>query len=115
MDKLANIVHWLEEKHQKIMSIEKDALDALERAEVDSAAAESKLIASFREQSMREKEALYKIFADESRSESELLTDASEKCFNDIADDINNIVEAAMLKINDSTSSGKKSTRPSWP
>ena len=83
--------------------IEKNAFDALERAEVDSAEIESNLIASFREQSMKEKDALYKVFAKESRSKSELLAETSEKCFNEVAGDIDDIVQAAMLKINDST------------
>lgn len=110
---IGSIVKKAEELNSSAQKIEKDAFDMLERAEVDSAAAESKLIASFREQSMKEKDALYKIFAKESRSKSELVTEASEKCFNDIANDIDEVVQAAMLKINGSvmTSKGKSARR----
>lgn len=99
---VGSLVKKAEKLNSDAQKIEKNAFDALERVEVDSAATESKLIASFREQSIKEKDALYKLFAEESRSKSELLAEASEKCFNDVVNDIEDIVQAAMLKINNS-------------
>ena len=99
---VGSLVKKAEKLNSDAQKIEKNAFDALERVEVDSAATESKLIASFREQSIKEKDALYKLFAEESRSKSELLAEAYEKCFNDVVNDIEDIVQAAMLKINNS-------------
>ena len=76
---VGSLVKKAEKLNSDAQKIEKNAFDALERVEVDSAATESKLIASFREQSIKEKDALYKLFAKESRSKSELLAEASEK------------------------------------
>ena len=100
---VGSLVKKAENLNSDAQKIEKNAFDALERVEVDYAEIESNLIASFREQSMKEKEALYKVFAKESRAKSELLAETSEKCFNEVSGDIDDIVQAAMLKINDST------------
>ncbi|MBR1734993.1 MAG: hypothetical protein IJ730_06060 [Alphaproteobacteria bacterium] len=82
--------------------IEKNAQDALERAEIDISAAESKLISSLREQSIKEKETLYEIFSKESRKKSASLSEEADQCFLDIANDVDDIVNAAMLKISNS-------------
>lgn len=82
--------------------INKEALEALQKAEEETAIVESKLIASFKEQSEKEKKDLYRLSLEEFYSNSKLLSDASEKCFNDIAGDIDGIVNTVMLKMSSS-------------
>lgn len=79
--------------------VAKNAVDALERATADSAEAENKLISSFREQSVKEKEELYRIFSTESRSKAKSLAIESETCFAEISAELDDIVKIAMAKI----------------
>lgn len=101
---VGSLVKRAEQLEADAKMVEKNSFDALERAEVDAATAESKLIASFREQSIKEKEALYEVFSQESRSKSQLLSEEADKCFADISNDMDDIVNTAMHKINGSIS-----------
>ncbi|MBQ7674716.1 MAG: hypothetical protein IJT36_09475 [Alphaproteobacteria bacterium] len=105
---IGSLVKRAEQLENDAKIIEKNALDALERAEVDATTAESKLIASFREQSIKEKEALYEVFSKQSRSKSKLLSEEAEKCFADISNDMDDIISTAIHKINGSSILNKK-------
>lgn len=105
---IGSLVKRAEQLENDAKIIEKNALDALERAEVDATTAESKLIASFREQSIKEKEALYEVFSKQSRSKSKLLSEEVEKCFADISNDMDDIISTAIHKINGSSILNKK-------
>lgn len=80
-------------------SIEKGAEEALKKAEMDFAVTESKLLASFKEQSSKEKEALFEVFSQESRKKSADLALSSEECFQLLQNSSEEMVRVATQKI----------------
>lgn len=102
---VGSIVQKAETLSSQAKKVEQNAEDALEKVEIESAAMESKLIASFHDQSVREKDDLNRIFSDESQRESTILLGSSEKCFKEIADDMDGILETIWRKIEPSSSS----------
>jgi F-type H+-transporting ATPase subunit b len=96
IDDLIKNAKKLEAEAQKL---ERDAFIALENAEIDSAAAESRLMSSFREQSIAEKSKLYERFSRKSKEESIELSRTVDKLFLEISENMDDIMNVAMNSI----------------
>jgi hypothetical protein len=79
--------------------IEKNALVNLENAQLEVAAAELKAIANFREQGLAEKNNLYNICSEKSKRESDLLIKSSNVAFDNVLNDIDELVNASLKSI----------------
>jgi F0F1-type ATP synthase membrane subunit b/b' len=86
--------------------VEKKSIVALENAELESSAAEIKLMSDFREKSIRTKKSLYTFFSERSKKEAEILSQSADEVFSDISRNIDDILEVAMNRV--SVSAGKK-------
>lgn len=84
---------------EKAKKMEEEARIALKKAETDSALVESKLIASFKEESTREQQALIDFFSEESQKKSHELALSSDECFAALREDSADIVDAAARRV----------------
>ncbi|MDR3179891.1 MAG: hypothetical protein LBT70_03245 [Holosporaceae bacterium] len=81
-------------------TLKKEADNALENAFLESYKAESELVSSFREKSIREKSNLHEEFSQKSKMESATLAASAEKAFQEVVADIKDaLLEAALEKI----------------
>lgn len=96
IDSLVNTANQLKSEVKKL---ENESFIALENAEIDSSAAESKLLASFREQSIKEKNTLFEMFSKKSIKESMKLSESVDKVFKEISGNIDNILDTAMKSV----------------
>ncbi|MDR1982713.1 MAG: hypothetical protein LBQ08_02870 [Holosporaceae bacterium] len=79
--------------------MERDSTISMENAQMDSKAAEFKLVSTFREQSLEEKNSLYNLFSERSKKESKILAQSSEETLQSISEKMDEIVSAAMTSI----------------
>jgi F0F1-type ATP synthase membrane subunit b/b' len=105
IEALVNNAKQLETESKKL---EQDAFIALEDAEIESAAAETKLMTSFREQSIKEKNMLYDMFSKKSKAESRILSTSVDNVFAEISDNLDGILDLAMKSIDCSFPVSKK-------
>jgi len=96
IDSLVDTANQLKSEAKKL---ENEAFIALENAEIDSSAIEQKLLASFREHSIKEKSMLFKTFSKRSKKESVVLSESINNVFNEISENIDNILDAAMKSV----------------
>jgi F-type H+-transporting ATPase subunit b len=96
IDSLVNTATQLKIEAKKL---ENESFIALENAEIDSSSAESKLLTSFREQSIKEKNMLFEMFSRKSIKESMKLSESVDRVFNEISGNIDNIMDAAMKSV----------------
>lgn len=105
IDDLLKRAQSLKEESEKLKN---DSFIALENAQIDTEAAERKLIAAIREQNIKEKEQIYEMFAEKSRLEARELLKTSDKVLEEVSQDLENIVSAAMKSISCSTERSAK-------
>lgn len=96
VDSLIDTANQLKSEARKL---ENDSFIALENAEIDSDAAESKLLASFREQSIKEKNMLFEMFSRKSKKESMVLSESVNNVFHEISASIDTIIDVAMNSV----------------
>jgi F0F1-type ATP synthase membrane subunit b/b' len=94
-----NLVQDAQKLESEATALEHDSFIALENAEMDSAAAEAKLMAAFREQSIEEKDVLYSKFSRKSKTESDALSKSVAASFLKVSEDLEVILDAAMKSI----------------
>ncbi len=91
--------------------LEEDAVIALENAEIDSLAVETKLLDSFREQSIKEKTMLFDMFSKKSKAESAMLSTSADNVFKEMSENIDPMLELAMKSISCSLNKNDKNKK----
>lgn len=97
-----------EQINTEVENLENASAIALENSEIASAAKESELIASFREQSIVEKDKLYNDFSTKSKLASAELSKAAETLFAEMSFEIEIFVAAAINSMNRSSEKNNK-------
>ena len=96
---VSSLINKADECNRNAKDIEMRAEAALKEAERGFAVTESQLIASFKEQNLKKKQSLDKVFAEESRKESDNLIASSDMCFQFFQESSEEMIEAAAKKI----------------
>jgi F-type H+-transporting ATPase subunit b len=109
---IEDLVKNAKDLNSEAEKLEHEAFVSLENAAIEAEAAESKLISCFREQSIAEKKALYEVFSQESRRESELLTKTAADLFEKMSAEIEDVTDLAMKRIACNVPTQKKDLRP---
>lgn len=79
--------------------LKEDSFIALENAQIDTEATERKIVASIREQNIKEKQYLYDTFSEKSRIEALELVKVSDNVFADVSKNLDTLVSSAMDSI----------------
>ena len=94
------LVDSTKQYHSEAEKLHHSSMIALENADIKAANSESRLIASFREKNIAEKNALYHDFSQRSKLESSAFTRLSNEAFIEISGDMDVIVSAAIDSLN---------------
>jgi hypothetical protein len=84
---------------RKAEETERTALIDLENAQIEAAAAETKIITDLRERNLKEKNNLYSIFSKKSKKESALLSSSAEHTYASLLSKMDELVDASLQRI----------------
>jgi F0F1-type ATP synthase membrane subunit b/b' len=84
---------------EQAVKTEKSTEIELENAQISIEETESRIVSNLREQTLREKKSLYNSFSEKSKSESEFILQSSDEVFIDTVNNIDELVNAAMISV----------------
>ncbi|MDR2681884.1 MAG: hypothetical protein LBB29_02465 [Holosporaceae bacterium] len=100
MQHVDNLLKTATKLKSEAEKLQKESSNALENALLESYTAESELMSSFREKSIREKSNLHEMFSKRSKLASATLTESAEKAFQEVATHIDeSLLDAALRGI----------------